>query len=347
MVFPLFTIWRIPVFAQPWALAVPLYCLYIFDWNPLTGLAAAAGVLLSVWIHEMGHALMAARWNLRPQVVLGAIGGFCQHDRAETDGQDAAIIAAGPGIQILAGVLLAAIWAGLGAAAPDIAMHPVLYAFGSAFLLVSILWGAINLLPIWHLDGGRLYRLGLIHILKLKPGPADKTTHITAIVIGALLALGFLAIREPFAVLLIGFLVFQNIQRLRAGTAAGPVRKTNSHAKDLLKQARKALDNGEYREAARLGHQIRAQPDVPDRILAPTWEIIAVGSIQSGRVEDGLRFARRAPQTPRVVAARVQGLLELGKVDEAEELLRSREFANMPATLQDALETEVAKKRPN
>lgn len=339
----LFTLGGIPVHLSLWA--VLLIAWFAFrSGDPIAGVFAGLGLLISVLIHEFGHALLAARYRLSPAILLHAFGGVTQHQRATSDRHDAIIIAAGPGLQLLASAIFFAGWVGLGVAAPDFANHPYVYAFMQMFLIVGVFWAGVNLLPLWPLDGGKLYRLGLIHILNVKPAAADKITHWTGIVGHALLILAFFFLGLGFVFLiaiLFGLFIFQNVQALRQGGAAGPVRRKNTHAKQLLEQARAAFAAEDWGEAARLGHQIRAEPDIPDKMIDEIFEIIALAHIFDGKLAEGVRFARRAPDRPRVVAAQVKALIALDRPHEAREILEERGHV-LPDDVRRELETEAA-----
>ncbi|MEZ4460305.1 MAG: hypothetical protein R3E66_11380 [bacterium] len=54
-----------------------------------TGLIFAMTLFVSLVIHEMGHAVVAKRYDLEPSVLLHGFGGLCFHRPAATDGQDA------------------------------------------------------------------------------------------------------------------------------------------------------------------------------------------------------------------------------------------------------------------
>ena len=109
----------------------------------------AVGLVLSIYVHEMGHVFALTRYGIQagaPLFVPG-LGAFIRLKQELTDPmQDARVGLAGP------------MW-GLGAA---------LVCLGSFFVTGHPIWAALaqfgalvnlfNLLPIWHLDGGRAFR---------------------------------------------------------------------------------------------------------------------------------------------------------------------------------------------
>ncbi len=108
-------------------------------------------VFLSVLIHELGHALaMRSFGDHRVGIVLYGFGGYAQGSVPHTRSQDLQLTAAGPGLQIAAG--LAVGWAMTLWRIP----FPWLREVCLDFVGVSIFWALLNLLPILPLDGGRI-----------------------------------------------------------------------------------------------------------------------------------------------------------------------------------------------
>ena len=115
----------------------------------LWGWKFAAGFVVSIYIHEMGHVAALARYGIRadaPMFIPG-VGAFVRlRQLPATVGQDARVGLAGP------------VW-GLGAG---------LAAYGVFMSTGAPIWAAIartagwinlfNLLPVWQLDGGRGWR---------------------------------------------------------------------------------------------------------------------------------------------------------------------------------------------
>jgi len=106
---------------------------------------------LSVLIHELGHASVMRKFGDRSvQVVLYAFGGYAQGSRWFSRWEDILVTAAGPGLQIAAGL---AVYFAMGIWQPPSAW---LVYLGVQFIFVSIFWALLNLVPILPLDGGKL-----------------------------------------------------------------------------------------------------------------------------------------------------------------------------------------------
>lgn len=117
-------------------------------WTAL-GWPFAAGLILSLYVHEMGHVAALRHFGIRGSLPMflpgiGALVRLQQHPASASE--DARIGLAGP------------LW-GMGAAA---AAYLGFVAGGWPLLGAIARWGAwvnlFNLLPIWQLDGGRAFR---------------------------------------------------------------------------------------------------------------------------------------------------------------------------------------------
>lgn len=114
-------------------------------------LAWVAAVLLSILIHELGHALAMRNYgDRRVGIVLYAFGGLAIGSKPRTRQEDFLVSAAGPGLQILVG--LAVGWSMTLWPPPWLWLHQMM----DAFTVVSIFWALLNLVPVLPLDGGHL-----------------------------------------------------------------------------------------------------------------------------------------------------------------------------------------------
>lgn len=164
--------------------------------------------LISVIIHELGHAFLQRRYGARVQIMLVALGGLAIPDRGFTRAQHIKISLAGPFIQILVGYTA---WRLLRMSSGDAV---VIQQFLSAFGLISMVWGVFNLLPIYPMDGGRV----LLHFL----GPRlEKITYMVGLIGAAILALLALKFGGFFMTIVLGMMAFENFQRYRGERTAG------------------------------------------------------------------------------------------------------------------------------
>lgn len=321
----LFDIGDIPVRVSIW------YGLLLLFW--FQGGGSARGTLiwvivvtLSILAHEFGHAIVARAYRLRPNILLHGLGGLCNHDRAERDLHDVFIIAAGPGAGLLLGL---ATWVVSLYAPFAWTANPGFNSVVSMSLYVNIGWSLVNLLPIWPLDGGQLYRLLMLRIFK--PVRAEKVTHYTALVLlGAAIAYGQIT-RGSLLVMLVIWIAFANVSALRGNAASGPVRSVNKSAKELLALAKRAYAQQDFREATRLGHLLRLERNVSDGVAREGLLILGLSCARIGEHSEALAFLRAQPPMPEVVEARIECLFALGRDNELDQLLESESFHKLPA----------------
>lgn len=159
-------------------------------------------LLVIVFIHEMGHVLMAVhlKWRIE-KIMIWIFGGVMQTaehgNRPITE--EALVIVAGPFQHVL--------------------IYVFLTVFGGSFLPESVVQAAytantmlllFNLLPIWPLDGGKLLSLVLASLMPYRK--AHTWTVILSVVMGAAM-LAIQLIYYPFALsafCLIVFLLLEN-----------------------------------------------------------------------------------------------------------------------------------------
>lgn len=126
----------------------------------LRGVLFAGAIFGTVVLHELGHALVAARFGFRTRdITLLPIGGVARLERApERPLEELAVAAAGPAVNLaIAAIAFLALRA---AGAPLFPLDPTLTStsFGAQFLWTNVALAAFNLLPAFPMDGGRVLR---------------------------------------------------------------------------------------------------------------------------------------------------------------------------------------------
>ena len=282
-------------------------------------------VTLSILGHELGHAFVARYYRLRPSILLHGLGGLCNHDRAERDRHDVFIIVAGPGTGLLLGLVT---WV-VSLNAPSAWMlNPWFGPVVSMSLYVNFGWSLVNLLPIWPLDGGQLYRLLMLRLVK--PARAEKVTHYTALVLLAL-ALLYGGVRgTSLLLMLVLWTAWSNVRALRGDSASGPIRSVNKTAKQLLLEAQRAYAEQDFKEAARLGQLLRHERNVSDGVAREGLLVLGLSCARIGDHAEALRYLRAQPETPEVVEALIECFYALGGDNELNQLLSSASFHKLP-----------------
>lgn len=153
-------------------------------WNLVLLSTILVGVLGSILIHELAHALVARRFGVDThEIVLHPVGGTTIFDRVPQGVAEFFIAAAGPLVNlVLAGVLMLGVqWGGveIGVSADGGWLPQFLF----LLLVANLALFGVNLLPAFPMDGGRLLR-SLLSFLVTE----EKATRIAALV-GQLLAI--------------------------------------------------------------------------------------------------------------------------------------------------------------
>ena len=130
--------------------------------DPASVLLFAVALLVSILVHELGHAVLQRHFGGRPSIVLYGFGGLAISNGPPVGPwRQIAISLAGPGAGfVLAGIIWLII-SQLSAAPPPMADRLLVY-----LLYINIAWGIFNLLPIYPLDGGHVSRELLMLVLR-------------------------------------------------------------------------------------------------------------------------------------------------------------------------------------
>ncbi|HBT78429.1 MAG TPA: hypothetical protein DEB39_16225 [Planctomycetaceae bacterium] len=185
--------------------------------------AWVVSVFISVFIHELGHALtLKYLFGANPWIAFYGMGGLTMHDplyyrrRPGTAG-NIFISFAGPFAGFLFAALLIGLWifAGLFGAGFHVdvsaGLHPfVAYTF-HFMIFISIVWGIFNLLPVYPLDGGQISREVFLWFSPRRGIVASLWISIvTAFAIVALCV----STKNLLPAILFGFLAFENYRTL-------------------------------------------------------------------------------------------------------------------------------------
>ena len=151
-----FRLFSVPVHIQPifWVVAVVLGAPSGTSSRELAELAIWVVVLLvSILVHELGHAFAMRAYGNTPSIELWGLGGLTHWGPGAviTPGRDIAVSLAGP----FAGLLLGAgVFALSRISGPE--TGSLLEFTTRQALWINVAWGIVNLLPILPLDGGRV-----------------------------------------------------------------------------------------------------------------------------------------------------------------------------------------------
>ncbi len=194
-------------------------------------------LLVSILIHELGHSLAFRQYGIESSIVLYHFGGLAipRHSfdggrsySQLSSGQELWIALAGPLLQILSAAVLIALlkWgdyhvlafalmpAGLDRVPGMLEGNRVdsagLTAMLTFYIWPSVVWGLLNLIPVWPLDGGRITR----SLVLIGGGNTNQSLWISLITAGLMAAYGF-SNGQTFMAILFLSLAITNFQMLQ------------------------------------------------------------------------------------------------------------------------------------
>ncbi len=197
-------------------------------------------VLVSILVHEYGHGLMAKHFRGSPSIVLYGLGGLCSSQGERTPGQRLAVLFAGPGAGfMLCAIVLAVASLALGITGSEhlavmqrlVGLSPNKEEFLGALqklswsktaqdvyfnmIWINLLWGLVNLLPIYPLDGGQATQVVLNQVDRRN---GVRRSHIVSLVTAGVLAVLAVTIsrQDLFPVIFFGILAVLNYQVLQS-----------------------------------------------------------------------------------------------------------------------------------
>jgi stage IV sporulation protein FB len=213
---PSFRLFGIPVTIRPSFLVIAALIGFTSR-RPIVYLVAwVAIVFVSILIHELGHAITARSYGAEVEIELNGIGGLTSWSVPGKElgpGQRALVAAAGSGVGVLFGGL---VWLFDRFTGPyfEVAGFVV-----SNLIVVNVLWGLLNWLPIRPLDGGHLFTSLLQKVIPTR-------AEVIANVVFFITALGALAwavwTQRIFLALLGGWLLMGELTRGRGGQRRPP-----------------------------------------------------------------------------------------------------------------------------
>jgi stage IV sporulation protein FB len=176
----------------------------------LTGILIWVGVVLvSVLVHEIGHASAARTFGQNPKIELHAMGGVTTWTSMDTLRwrQRVIVSSSGPAFGFVAGAL---VWL-LAASLPPVGRLGAIAI--SDLVWVNLGWGVFNLLPILPLDGGQI-----AEALLERKYTADRARYLARVissVCGGACAIGALAMQMTVVAIFCALFTWDNLQRMR------------------------------------------------------------------------------------------------------------------------------------
>jgi Zn-dependent protease len=292
-------------------------------------------MFVSVLVHELGHALVGLWLGGKPEIVLQGLGGVTFPRLRARPGalQQILLSIAGPAFGLLPG---AAAWAVMASAPPE--PGSLMAGVLADFMITSVLWAVLNLVPVLPLDGGQVME-SVISGLRGKPSAVLASWISAAVSVGAALV-AFLVFRQWFVALFFVWMAFSNVARARSAGAPAGGRPSAAGSADPearadvereLLAARAALGSGDVDGALLAADRLESGAD-PLRQAAGLRIRAGVELSRGDAASAGLHAGRSFSLWPNadaaVVAARAN--LRLGEEDRARTWLRRALEAGAP-----------------
>lgn len=213
-------------------------------------------ILVSVLVHEMGHALTACLFGLKPRVELVALGGLTYHQGEKLSfWKQFLIVLNGPVFGFCLFLLswfLLAIPAVRASSASPILMN---------FFYINLIWTLLNLVPVLPLDGGQLLRIVLESFFGAK---GFRYALIVGITISVSISLFFFLFQNFLAGSLFFLFAFQSFDMYRKMRRMTDVDRKDE-LKDALHGAEEKLKGGDFEGA--LGGFERVREEAKQGVL--------------------------------------------------------------------------------
>ena len=126
-------------------------------------------VLISVLVHELGHAFFIRRFGYPSEIVLYFLGGYATSTRFRT-GRNIIVSFAGPAAGfLLYGLVLAIDYWLVMNHRPFLIEYPAVYFALGILKFANLFWNLLNLIPVQPLDGGQIMAAVVYHFVKRRP----------------------------------------------------------------------------------------------------------------------------------------------------------------------------------
>lgn len=199
-------------------------------------------ILVSVTVHELGHALTAVAFGQKASIDLVAFGGLTQRKGGKLrPWQHFVVVMNGP----LAGFLLCLLayyaknWFS--------GSHYILLYVLSITAAINLFWTVLNLLPIQPLDGGKLVEIILEKLFGMR---GLKISYFVSIVLAAIMALVFFSYQSFLAGCIFMLLGYESYRMWQSSLQVSE-NDRSLVVQHLLKDAEKDILGGKQEEALR------------------------------------------------------------------------------------------------
>src|SRR5215813_509638 len=240
-------------------------------------------IIVSILVHEFGHALVVRSFGMSPQIMLYSMGGLTSwtDEKGVSHTKRIAISLAGP----FAGFLFGGVVYLSGKASPGLFADDFWIVTYQDLLFVNWGWGIFNLLPIFPLDGGNV-AYSIEQIVTKKSGGV--ITRALSLLIAVGVGLWALSIGWLWIVILMALFAVNN------GRALFQLFRTDQDesVRPLLDHARDAVKNDDGATAVQLAKEAMKSAH-SEEVEEEAHRIFLIGLILDGDIEQAKKEADR------------------------------------------------------
>jgi Zn-dependent protease len=236
-------------------------------------------VLVSVLVHELGHAFAGIAFGLEPRIDLHGFGGTTSWAPGGrlSSAKRIVVSLAGPAMGFAAGCAVLA-WRTASRSLPSDTDSSLAEFAYSNLLFVNFGWGILNLLPMLPLDGGNV----LTHALDIAmPGRGERPARIVSLIVAALATAGAVLAQSWWPALLGGSFAASNWRGLKDLKA----REEDAPMRVKLEAAYAALEAKDATTVLALARPIALESKSAP-VRAEALQLLAFGFLLEGRVAD-------------------------------------------------------------
>lgn len=233
-------------------------------------------ILVSVLVHEMGHATTAVFFGLQPRIELVALGGLTYHQGDKLPfWKQFFIVLDGP---VFGFLLFIAAWALLKVPALSVGFWGGVL---TLFYWVNLIWTFLNLIPVMPLDGGQLLRIVMESFFGAK---GFRYSLIIGMIIAGGISLVFFLYQQFLIGALFFLFAFQSFDMFRRLKLLTNVDRSED-LKQALAAAERNLQEGEKDKALFAFERIRSEAKA-GMIHMMATQYVAFLKYELGKVKD-------------------------------------------------------------
>ncbi len=271
------TIGKIPVRIHPLFLGLIFAIGWMSSQSLQLTIVWAAVITLSVLVHELGHALTALKFEQRVMIELFGLGGVTYRKGPPLKAwKNFVIVMNGP----LAGFSLFILAYLLRKSLGDQPSNLFLYAL-DVTMMVNLFWTLINLLPVYPLDGGHLFRIVMEGVFGFK---GVKAALFMSTLFGLSLGIFFFYINFWIAGALFLMFTFESFQGFKK-TLGLTKADQSEEVQQLFRRGETEYRTGSIDQALHTFSQVREKTKRGVFYLAAS-ESMAQAYVQTGRLQE-------------------------------------------------------------